>query len=107
MFTIPQGPAGDAGEIDETLTQEGKAADAKAVGDALKDKMNFPVNEDGEISFGEKGEIPMSNGDGTISWINLDEAINDWVERAIERGVDMKATLSTIGLISSLDIKDK
>lgn len=107
VFTIPQGPAGDAGEIDETLTQEGKAADAKAVGDALKDKMNFPVNEDGEISFGEKGEIPMSNGDGTISWINLDEAINDWVERAIERGVDMKATLSTIGLISSLDIKDK
>ena len=107
VFTIPQGPAGDAGEIDETLTQEGKAADAKAVGDALKDKMNFPVNEDGEISFGEKGEIPMSNGDGTISWINLDEAINDWVERAIERGVDMKTTLSTIGLISSLDIKDK
>ena len=107
VFTIPQGPAGDAGEIDETLTQEGKAADAKAVGDALRDKMNFPVNEDGEISFGEKGEIPMSNGDGTISWINLDEAINDWVERAIERGVDMKATLSTIGLISSLDIKDK
>lgn len=107
VFTIPQGPAGDAGKIDETLTQEGKAADAKAVGDALKDKMNFPVNEDGEISFGEKGEIPMSNGDGTISWINLDEAINDWVERAIERGVDMKATLSTIGLISSLDIKDK
>ena len=107
VFTIPQGPAGDAGEIDETLTQEGKAADAKAVGDALKDKMNFPVNEDGEISFGEKGEIPMSNGDGTISWINLDEAINDWVERAIERGIDMKATLSTIGLISSLDIKDK
>ena len=107
VFTIPQGPAGDAGEIDETLTQEGKAADAKTVGDALKDKMNFPVNEDGEISFGEKGEIPMSNGDGTISWINLDEAINDWVERAIERGVDMKATLSTIGLISSLDIKDK
>ena len=107
VFTVPQGPAGDAGEIDETLTQEGKAADAKAVGDALKDKMNFPVNEDGEISFGEKGEIPMSNGDGTISWINLDEAINDWVERAIERGVDMKATLSTIGLISSLDIKDK
>ena len=107
VFTIPQGPAGDAGEIDETLTQEGKAADAKAVGDALKDKMNFPVNEDGEISFGEKGEIPMSNGDGTISWINFDEAINDWVERAIERGVDMKATLSTIGLISSLDIKDK
>ena len=107
VFTVPQGPAGDASEIDETLTQEGKAADAKAVGDALKDKMNFPVNEDGEISFGEKGEIPMSNGDGTISWINLDEAINDWVERAIERGVDMKATLSTIGLISSLDIKDK
>ena len=82
------------------------AADAKAVGDALKGKMDLPTNEDGEFVIGNEGEVPMANGDGTISWVNLDEVINAWVERAIDRGVDMRNIL-TNGLISSLDIKDQ
>ena len=106
VFTVPQGPQGEQEELDKTLTIEGKAADAKAVGDALRKKMDLPTNEDGTISVGEKGDIPVSNGDGTISWVNLDDAINDWVERAIDRGMDMK-TLMTTRLVSSLDIDNK
>lgn len=106
VFTVPQGPQGEQEELDKTLTIEGMAADAKAVGDALRKKMDLPITEDGTISVGEKGDIPVSNGDGTISWVNLDDAINDWVERAIDRGVDMK-TLMTTRLVSSLDIDNK
>ena len=106
IFTIPQGPQGEQEDLDKTLTVEGMAADSKAVGDALNNKMDLPINEDGEISTGEKGDVPISNGDGTVSWINLDEAINNWVERAIERGVDMKTLMAT-GLMSSLDIDNK
>ena len=106
VFTVPQGPQGEQEELDKTLTIEGMAADAKAVGDALRKKMDLPTNEDGTISVGEKGDIPVSNGDGTISWVNLDDAINDWVERAIDRGMDMK-TLMTTRLVSSLDIDNK
>ena len=106
VFTVPQGPQGEQEELDKTLTIEGMAADAKAVGDALRKKMDLPINEDGTISVGEKGDIPVSNGDGTISWVNLDDAINDWVERAIDRGMDMK-TLMTTRLVSSLDIDNK
>lgn len=107
VFTIPQGPKGDAGLIDKTLSIEDMSADAKAVGDALDKKMNMPVNENGDISFGKEGEVPISNGDGTISWINLNEIINDWVERAIDRGVNMKSMVSTSNIISSLDINKK
>lgn len=106
VFTVPQGPQGEQEELDKTLTIEGMAADAKAVGDALRKKMDLPTDEDGTISVGEKGDIPVSNGDGTISWVNLDDAINDWVERAIDRGMDMK-TLMTTRLVSSLDIDNK
>lgn len=106
VFTVPQGPQGEQEELDKTLTIEGMAADAKAVGDALNKKMDLPTNEDGTISVGEKGDIPVSNGDGTISWVNLDDAINDWVERAIDRGMDMKTLMAT-GLVSSLDIDNK
>ena len=106
VFTVPQGPQGEQEELDKTLTIEGMAADAKAVGDALRKKMDLPTTEDGTISVGEKGDIPVSNGDGTISWVNLDDAINDWVERAIDRGMDMK-TLMTTRLVSSLDIDNK
>ena len=107
VFTIPQGPQGDAANLDKTLTQENMGAEAKAVGDALNKKMNLPVNENGELQMGEEGEILYSNGDGTFSWVNLEEAINTWVEKAIERGVDMRSLMATTGIYSSLDIDSR
>ena len=107
VFTIPQGPRGDAANLDKTLTQENMGAEAKAVGDALNKKMNLPVNENGELQMGEEGEILYSNGDGTFSWVNLEEAINTWVEKAIERGVDMRSLMATTGIYSSLDIDSR
>lgn len=107
VFTIPQGPRGDAANLDKTLTQENMGAEAKAVGDALNKKMNLPVNENGELQMGEEGEVLYSNGDGTFSWVNLEEAINTWVEKAIERGVDMRSIMATTGIYSSLDIDSR
>ena len=106
VFTIPQGPKGEIADLDKTLTVEGLAADSKAVGDAIDKKLNIPTDENGETSMGKDGDIPISNGDGTISWVNLEEVINAWVEKAIERGVDMKNIISN-GLVSSLDINNK
>ena len=105
VFTIPQGPKGEVADLDKTLSIEGLAADAKAVGDALANKVSIPVGEDGTVSKGEAGEVLMSNGDGTYRWVDLDSAINDWVVRAIDRGMDMSSlSLFTSGFASSLDI---
>ena len=34
----------------------------------------FPVNEDGSVNYGTEGQFPISNGDGTVSWVSLDIA---------------------------------
>lgn len=54
------GKGGASVELDTTLTQEGKAADAKAVGDALK---NFEFITEAEINeiCGETIEIATTN----------------------------------------------
>lgn len=71
-------------EVDATLTQEGMAADAKAVGDAIGalseeilaldlNKVSFPVNEGG-VDTGTAGQFAVSDGKGGIVWKTLVEA---------------------------------
>lgn len=68
-------------KVDPTLKEEGKAADAKAVGDAISNleesieslddasKVNKPIGEDGNAYDGEAGQILETNGDGSTSWV--------------------------------------
>ena len=58
------GNLGGAVEVDETLTQEGMAADSKAVGDALNSLTTIAVideNDDGNIEF-----LPFMSKDALV-----------------------------------------
>ena len=68
--------------IDKSLTVEGSAADAKAVGDAIDnindvinnldmaDKVDMPLDDDGLPYNGMGGQVLETNGDGTTSWVS-------------------------------------
>ena len=68
------GGGGSTVELDTTLTQSGKAADAKAVGDEIRslseEKVAMPVDAGGTVQNGISGQILQSNGDGTTQWVN-------------------------------------
>ena len=59
--------------IDETLTEQGKAADAKATGDAInllsEEKVSLPKAEDGTAIPGTAGWYAVSDGAGGITWV--------------------------------------
>lgn len=75
-------------DIDATLSTEGAAADAKAVGNAIATinetiestssnnealfdtKVDKPFDENGSTINGTYGQVLESNGDGTTSWVN-------------------------------------
>lgn len=59
---------GNTVEVDTTLSKEGKAADAKAVGESLNRKIPMPVNETGEVKTGEPNQVLTINQDGAGSW---------------------------------------
>lgn len=56
-------------ETDETLSVEGAAAEAKAVGDAIDDIDQAKVNKP-DVGDGGAGQVLESNGDGTTSWVS-------------------------------------
>lgn len=60
-------------DLDSTITMEGKAADAKAVGDALRslseEKVSLPKAEDGSAIPGTAGWYAVSDGVGGITWV--------------------------------------
>ena len=65
-------------QTDSDLTTEGAAADAAAVGEALKAvgetvdlKLNAPVDETGAIKNGDAGQMLVTNGDGTTGWVSV------------------------------------
>ena len=88
-FTIPAGEPGNSANIDDTLSVPGMAADAKATGDALKGKFNLPRDEEGNVLIGKDGQILESNGDGTYSWISLEERLNELLNKMISIGSQM------------------
>ena len=62
------GSGGSSITIDETLTEHGKAADAKATGDAInllsEKKVSLPKADDGSIIPGTAGWYAVSDGLG-------------------------------------------
>lgn len=59
--------------VDETLSVSGKAADAKATGDAIsqlsEEKVSLPKAEDGTAIPGTAGWYAVSDGAGGITWV--------------------------------------
>ena len=43
----------------------------------------------GGVLIGKKGQILESNGDGTYSWISLEERLNDLLNKMISIGSQM------------------
>lgn len=84
------GGSGGSIELDTTLTVEGKAADAKAVGDAL-DELEAKIGEDGS---GGSAEIPFFNlaemGLGAVTaggfWASLATDTSE-IRAALEKGL--------------------
>ena len=66
------GGGGSTVELDTTLTKSGKAADAAAVGDAIRSlsevKASLPLAEDGTINAGISGQYATSDGAGGFNW---------------------------------------
>ena len=65
-------------QTDADLATEGKAADAGAVGEALKAvgdtvdlKLNAPVDDAGAVKYGDAGQMLVTNGDGTTGWVSV------------------------------------
>ena len=67
------GSGGSSITIDETLTEQGKAADAKATGDAIRslseEKVSLPKDVDGNVITGTAGWYAVSDGAGGIAWV--------------------------------------
>jgi len=61
-WTTVQGGGGSSVEIDDTLTQQGEAADAKAAGDALATKLTKPATD------GTNGQVLTADGNGGAAW---------------------------------------
>ena len=68
------GGGGGGVELDTTLTQSGKAADAAVVGNRLsslsEEKISLPKDVTGVTQNGTNGQILQTNGDGTTQWVD-------------------------------------
>ena len=68
------GSGGSSIAIDDTLTEQGKAADAKATGDTIRslseEKVSLPKANDGSIIPGTAGWYAVSDGAGGITWVD-------------------------------------
>lgn len=79
-ITAPKGAKGDKGDaapIDKTLTQEGQAADSKAVGDAINSLSEEKVNQSAlSLGFGTDGKLYiMVSGIPTGSGVEINGTI--------------------------------
>lgn len=101
--------SGQGAAVDDTLTQAGQAADAKAVGDRLsslsEEKVNLPKDDSGAVQNGTDGQILQTNGDGTTKWVDKptggssvpsESTINQYFYNSLATGkYDLKAGYGT------------
>ena len=79
----PSGGGGSAVELDTTLTQSGKAADAKAVGDALADKQDTLIQSGATV--GQIAKITAVDDTGKpTAWQAVDMPAGGGVEEDFE-----------------------
>lgn len=86
--------------LDTTLTKEGCSAEAKAVGNALKKKVNLPTGN----AQGENGQLLRTNGDGSTEWTTFGTPSNEQVGTAVNSWLDDHPEATTTVQDDSLTI---
>ena len=118
---------GEAVTLDDTLTQAGEAADAKAAGDAIASVETaveteqtraaaaeaLKVNKPTSSPNGTSGQLLRTNGDGTTQWVDQGlptdeqtaEAVTAWLDAHPEATTTVEDGAITLPKLNS-DLKD-